>query len=165
MVNLSLFIAQVVHEISKDHSIFTFNSMKSKEEFFSDYLILQNVSKYSSNDTDSNHTRHSMSSECIYKGVSKIFRTGVAIYTAVAVTLILQAFSGEVYDFYSVDLEYFGYTLVILNLTYTYYVFFLHNICILKKIPKQLITYKPIYISSMILIQVAGHVHLFGCKR
>lgn len=64
-VNLPLFIAQVIHEILTDHSILTFNITQSTEEFFPDDLTLQNVSKYSPIDTDSNHTRHSKSSECI----------------------------------------------------------------------------------------------------
>jgi len=62
-VNLPLVIAQVVHDILNDHSIFTFNIPQSKEEeFFSDDLTLQNVSKYSANGTDSYHTRHRASS-------------------------------------------------------------------------------------------------------
>jgi len=65
-VNLALVIAQVVHEILNDHSIFTFNILQSKEEeFFSDDLTLQNASTYSPKGTDSNRIRHSVSSECI----------------------------------------------------------------------------------------------------
>ena len=63
-VNPPLVTAQVVHDILNDHSICTFNIPQSKEEeSFSDDLILQNVCNYSPTGTDSNHTRHSLSSE------------------------------------------------------------------------------------------------------
>ena len=62
-VNLPLVIAQVVHDILNDHNIFTFNIPQSKEEeFYSDDLTLQSVSKYSASGTDSHHTRYSASS-------------------------------------------------------------------------------------------------------
>jgi len=65
-LNLPLVIAQVIHDILKDHSIFTFNMPQFKEEeYFSDDLTLQNVSKNAPSGTHSNHTRHSASSECI----------------------------------------------------------------------------------------------------